>query len=124
MSSVHHRALGRRPLSIALVSATISIVLLPAAARAASVLDQSQPMINGSAAGTCDGERLAQTFISGLSGGLDRVDLNLWRDESNVDVDLQVQIQPAPSGIPSGTALASGSVPLASIDTRSTTPDS
>ena len=123
MSSVRRQVLGHRPLALALVLSALSIVLLPAAASADGVLDQSQPMFVGSAAGTCAGERLAQTFTSGLSGGLDRVDLNLWRDESNVDVDLLVQIQTAPSGIPSGTVLASGSVPLGSIGTRSTTPD-
>ena len=112
MSSVRRQVLGRRPLALALVLSALSIVLLPAAARADGVLDQSQPMFVGSAAGTCAGERLAQTFTSGLSGGLDRVDLNLWRDESNLDVDLQVQIQTATSGIPSGTVLASGYVPL------------
>jgi hypothetical protein len=103
----------------------LSIVLIPGAARAEGMLDQSQPafMAGGGGAGTCETERLAQTFVSGLTGGLDRVDLHVWRDNSNTSADLHVQIQAASSGAPSGTALAVGSVPFEDIGTSPADPD-
>ncbi|MEO8422908.1 MAG: hypothetical protein ABI595_03235 [Actinomycetota bacterium] len=103
----------------------ISIVLIPTAARADGVLDQSQPAFSsgGGGAGTCETERLAQTFVSGLTGGIDRVDLHVWRDDSNTSADLHVQIQSAPTGAPSGVAMATGSVPLASIGTSAANPN-
>lgn len=129
--SSSHRCSGpaRRSLGavLAMAALAVSIVLVPTAARADGVLDQSQPMFmpeggGGGGAGTCDGERLAQTFVSGSTGGLDRVDVHLWRDTSNTGADLHVQIQAAPSGAPSGTVLATGSVPFANIGTNSTAP--
>jgi hypothetical protein len=121
MSSARRQMLGRRPLAIVLVVAAISIVLLPAAALADGVLDQSQPSFSNGAAGTCEDERLAQIVTGGLTGGLDRVDLHLWRDDSNSTADLHVQIQTASIGVPTGTVLASATVPLENVVTNSQT---
>jgi hypothetical protein len=124
-SERHHRARRRSFPMILVLALTLSIVLIPEAARAEGILDQSQPsfMAGGGGAGTCETERLAQTFVSGLTGGLDRVDLHLWRDDSNTGADLHVQIQAASTGAPSGTAMASGSVPLDDIGTSASDPD-
>lgn len=123
MSSPRRRVSMRRSIATALVLAAISVVLLPTAALADGTLDQSQPLFTNGAAGNCETEQLAQTFTSGLTGALDRVDLHLWRDESNTSADLHVQIETAPSAAPSGVVLATGSVPFANIGTRSGQPD-
>jgi hypothetical protein len=97
--------------------------LAPTTALADGTLDQSQPSFSNGAAGTCEDERLAQIVTGGLTGGLDRVDLHLWRDDSNTSADLQVQIQTTSIGLPTGTVLASATVPLEDIVTNSQTTD-
>jgi hypothetical protein len=106
---------------VAFLLALASLALSATAAQAQGTLDQSQPNFSNGAAGTCEDERLAQIVTSGLSGGLDRVDLHVWRDDSNATADLHVQIQTAVKGVPTGTVLASATVPLAGISTNSLT---
>ncbi len=85
----------------------------PAPAMATGALDQSQ---DGGVAGSnmvWGSVRAAQSFTAGISGDLDQVDLLLARSGS--PGDLAVEIQTMAGGVPSGTVLASETVPAASV---------
>ena len=106
---------------MAILSALASLVLTASAALADGTIDQSQALHTNGAEGTCGDERLAQIVNGGLTGGLDRVDLHIWRDDSNATTDLHVEIQTALLGYPTGIALASATVPLSNVGTDSRT---
>jgi len=106
---------------MAILSALASLVLTASAALADGTIDQSQALHTNGAEGTCGDERLAQIVNGGLTGALDRVDLHIWRDDSNATADLHVEIQTALLGYPTGTALASATVPLSNVGTDSRT---
>lgn len=112
---------SRFRVGMAIPLALASLVLASTAAHADGTVDQSQPLHTNGAEGTCEDERLAQIVNGGLTGGLDRVDLHIWRDESNTTADLHVEIQTALLGYPTGTPLASATVPLSSVGTDSRT---
>ena len=106
---------------MAILWALASLVLTASAALADGTIDQSQALHTNGAEGTCGDERLAQIVNGGLTGALDRVDLHIWRDDSNATADLHVEIQTALLGYPTGTALASATVPLSNVGTDSRT---
>ena len=82
----------------------------------AGTLDQSQPGINtNGAAFVSDVIQEAQTFTSGLSGGIDQVDIAIGRTASFIIAPLTVQIRAVSGGAPSGPALATASVPAADV---------
>jgi hypothetical protein len=80
----------------------------------AGTLDQAQPAISNTAALVAETNIWAQTFTNGVSGGLDQVDLAIARQGAGT-ASLRVEIRPVSGGVPSGAALASASVPAASI---------
>jgi hypothetical protein len=90
-------------------------MLVPGAA-VAGTLDQQQTdgSTNPGAVGTT--ESLAQTFTAGLSGGLDRVDLNLSKVGAPTN-PLYVEIRGVSGGVPGATVLAGQSVPPSSVST-------
>jgi hypothetical protein len=92
---------------------------------AAGTLDQSSPSCGpGVGTGGCVSAfvqgtvEFAQTFTAGISGNLDQVKLFLARTASPPPTgDLTVQIKATAGGMPSGAALASSTVPEASVST-------
>jgi hypothetical protein len=104
----------RRALAVALFVSAALLAVVPSAG--AGVLDQSQPGIQTEAATfVSDSNHRAQTFTNGLTGGLDQVDVAVARTPPSVTASLLVEIRPLSSGIPSGPALASESLPAASV---------
>jgi hypothetical protein len=78
-----------RVLAVTLFSLAALLILVPAAA--AGTLDQSEPMINTNATVFVSDEiPEAQTFTSGLSGGLDQVDIAIGRTAGFVTAPLVV----------------------------------
>jgi hypothetical protein len=100
-------------LAVALVVLAALLAFAPSAS--AGVLDQSQPGIRNAAGGVSDGNHHAQTFTNGITGGLDQVDLAVGRTFPSVTASLLIEIRLVSSGVPSGPALASESLPAASV---------
>lgn len=97
------------------LAGVLGLMLVPGVA-SAGTLDQQQTSassggsnIDGPGGG---GLSKAQTFTAGLSGGLDQVDLHLFRDASG---PLTVEIRDVVGGAPGSTTLASASVPAADV---------
>ena len=90
---------------------------IPATANAQGVLDQSQTTFTTGSHLTCPDVSLAQTFTAGIDGGMDRVDVGIWRWETNTTEDLTVQIQTVSFGLPTGSVLAEETIPLAAFAT-------
>jgi uncharacterized repeat protein (TIGR01451 family) len=95
---------------------------------ATGTLDQSNPgpaTFGAAFIGASDAVA-AQTFTAGLTGSLDTVDLNVYRQDSNVTQDLVVKILGAdtlvdPAGTPdAGNVLATQTVPLSNVSTDPT----
>ena len=110
---MRHRVLGNRVrrLSAALaVAASVGMAATPVLA--ADVLDQSY-----TATFTVDVVHYvivaAQTFTPGLTGSLNRVDLSIGRFDNAGP--LTVSIQTTSAGAPTGTVLASVTLPLATV---------
>ena len=87
---------------------------------ASVMLDQSQTDTSGggwSIAGpdstSANPDSVAQTFTAGLTGPLDRVDLNL--ENASATAPLTVEIRNTSGGAPGSSVLASASVPAASV---------
>jgi hypothetical protein len=96
------------------VSAAALLAVVPSAE--AGTLDQSQPVIRtNAAAGISDRNQTAQTFRNGLTGALDQVDVAIGRTAPFVTATLLVEIRAVSSGLPIGPALASESLPAASV---------
>jgi hypothetical protein len=114
-SQTHHRNVRARLAFSTLVGALV----IAAGASAAGTLDQSQPSFGPSffGSGNCGVVSPAQTFTAGVSGELDQVDIGVWRDPSNASAALELRIQAAPGGVPSGSALASASIPASGFAT-------
>jgi hypothetical protein len=104
----------RRALATAVSASAVLLVFVASAG--AGVLDQSQPGLRTNfATFVSDSHQRAQTFTTGLTGALDQVDVAVGRVDSVVTASLLVEIRPLSSGVPSGPALASASLPAASI---------
>jgi hypothetical protein len=104
----------RRALATALFASAALLAVVPSAG--AGVLDQSQPVIRANAAASIsDRNQLAQTFTNGLTGALDQVDLAVGRTLPSVTAPLLVEIRALSGGVPNGPALASKSLPAASV---------
>jgi hypothetical protein len=105
----------RRALAAAVfVSAAALLAVVPSAE--AGTLDQSQPVIRSNvAAGISDLNQSAQTVTNGLTGALDQVDLAVGRTAPFITATLFVEIRALSGGVPSGPALASKSLPAASV---------
>lgn len=96
---------------VLLAVATLAL-LAPGTARAGAP-DQQQTSTAGGATLINSNVALAQTFTAGISGNLDQVDLFL---STGISQPLTVQIETVTmTGAPSGTVLASESVPAASV---------
>jgi hypothetical protein len=109
-----HARTRRRALAAAVSASAVLLVFVASAG--AGVLDQSQPGLRTNfATFVSDTHHRAQTFTSGLTGALDQVDVPVGRADSVVTASLLVEIRPLSSGVPSGPALASASLPAASI---------
>lgn len=103
-----------RVLAVTLFSLAALLVLVPTAA--AGTLDQSEPVINTNATVFVSDEiPEAQTFTSGLSGGLDQVDVAIGRTAGFITAPVVVQIRALSGGVPSGPALAGASIPAANV---------
>jgi hypothetical protein len=94
--------------------AGLALLLAPAAAQATEVLDQSQTSTTGAEGGASGPVWLGQTFTAGKTGNLDRVDLDL-AIAGNVTEPLTVGIYASSGGVPTGSALGSGTVSAASL---------
>ncbi|MHB8575667.1 MAG: HYR domain-containing protein [Dehalococcoidia bacterium] len=93
----------------------IGFVAVPAGSALADTLDQSQTDGSGSPIQITASRHVssgAQTFTAGLTGGLDRVDLDLAGDAST---PVEVEITSASGGKPGGTVLASTSLASSSV---------
>ena len=103
-----------RVLAVTLFSLAALLALVPTAA--AGTLDQSEPVINANATVFVSDEiPEAQTFTSGLSGGLDQVDIAIGRTAGFITAPLVVQIRALSGGVPSGPALAGATIPAANV---------
>jgi hypothetical protein len=103
----------RRALAAALAVSAALLAFVPSAG--AGVLDQSQPGFSTAATVISDRNNLAQTFTNGRTGALDRVDVAIGRSIPSITATLLVEIRALSSGVPSGPALASESLPAASV---------
>jgi hypothetical protein len=119
MNGTTHSA-SRISVRAALFAAILALVA-PAAALASGGVDQQQTQIGTAFGqiGTWDGDGhsptwQAQTFVAGLSGAMDEVDLPL-RVVGNPVVPLTVQIQTTSGGQPTGTSIGSASVAQSSV---------
>jgi hypothetical protein len=91
-------------------------MLVVASWAGAGTLNQSQPGIRSDfPTFVSDSGHRAQTFTNGLTGALDQVDVAVARPARSVTASLLVEIRAVSSGVPSGPALASGSLPAASV---------
>jgi hypothetical protein len=97
----------QRRTTVICLTALVSL-LLASSAGASGTFDQSQ-VLHTDAANVEGVLSWAQTFTAGLTGNLDQVDLYLFRDFS--PGDLTVEIQTVAGGVPSGTVLATATVP-------------
>jgi len=105
----------------AIVIAGLLAFAAPAATLASGTLDQQNTLI-GSAfgqIGTWDGDGItptmqAQTFVAGISGTLDQIDLPL-RVVGNPAVALTVEIRTTSAGVPTATSIGNASIPQASV---------
>ena len=101
-------------LAPALVAFLALSVFVPAAT--AGTLDQSQPNIRANVVVSLgDVFHGAQTFTSGMTGGLYQVALAIGRTGSFVTASLIVEIRPVSGGVPSGPPLATATVPAANV---------
>ncbi len=106
------RRVRRRALAAA-VFVSAAALLAVVSSSGAGVLDQSQPGLSNASTDISDRNHLAQTFTNGLTGALDQVDVAVGREAASAS--LRVEIRPLSSGVPSGPALASESLPAASV---------
>jgi hypothetical protein len=88
--------------------------LAPGAALAGT-LDQQQINGTGPAPVVHSGNSVGQAFTAGLSGLVDRVDLDLTRSSAIPTVPLTVEIRNAVGGVPGGTILGSASIPGSAV---------
>jgi hypothetical protein len=102
----------RRALVVAVFVSAVMLAVVPSAG--AGTLDQSQPGIGTVQALLFERNLWAQTFTNGVTGGLDQVDLAVRREGAQT-TPLQVEIRAVSGGVPSGPALASATVPAASL---------
>jgi hypothetical protein len=94
-----------------IVALMAALLVAPSAAQAGT-LDQQQTNTGGGATPL----PLAQTFTAGISGELDRVDLNVVRAAIGTTDPLTVEIRNVDAGgAPGSTVLASASVPAATV---------
>jgi hypothetical protein len=82
----------------------------------AGTLDQQQTDSTGASYAIASNGSLGQTFMAGLSGRLDQVDLHLQRFGAPT-APVSIEIRDVSGGVPGNTALASGSVPASSVPT-------
>jgi hypothetical protein len=101
----------RRGLAAVFVSAAALLAVVSSSG--AGVLDQSQPVVTNGFTDISDLNHLAQTFTSGRTGALDQVDVAVGRKAASAS--LRVEIRPVSSGVPSGSPLASETLPAASV---------
>jgi hypothetical protein len=107
-------AMQKCRVTAAVVVGLLTILLnAPVPASATGTLDQSQTATSQAAVSAGGTSWVAQTFTAGITGGLDQVDLFLFRVGS--PGDLTVQIQDVSEGVPSGSILASATVSEASV---------
>jgi hypothetical protein len=93
-----------------------AIFLLGPSVAAAGTLDQQQTEFDDNFL-VRDDQSLAQTFTAGLSGGLDEVDLALFKSAATPPtVPLRVEIRTtSTNGVPGSTILASKGVPPSAV---------
>jgi hypothetical protein len=104
----------KRVLVIAPLVSAAMLAIVPSTS--AGTLDQSQPGIRTNAATiVSDNSPKAQTFTSGLTGGLDQVDIAIGRTASFITATLVVEIRAVSGGIPSGPPLATANIPAANV---------
>lgn len=93
--------------------AGLVLLFAPAVAQATEVLDQSQTTTENQF-GFAGAAWRGQTFTAGQAGSLDRVDLDL-AIAGNVTQPLTVGIYASSGGVPTGSALGSGTVSAAGL---------
>lgn len=98
--------------------AVAALLLMPHHAKAAAIVDQDQSSYCGCFGSVDNDISWAQTFTAGVTGAIDHVEVPIWYQPSWASAaipaePLVVDIQSTlPDGSPSGTVLASTSVPL------------
>jgi hypothetical protein len=102
-----------RRLGLAL-AATVAVSAFAPCTALAGTLDQQQTASNADI-GLYNNQSFAQTFTAGISGGLDQVDLSLYK--LGTPPALTVEIRNAAAGKPGTTVLASASFPASAIGT-------
>ena len=104
-----------RRLSLGLLAAAITALLLASAAPAsAGTLDQQQTT-SSTDSGVRENDALAQTFTAGITGGLDQVDLLLLK--VGTPPSYTVEIRNTSAGNPGTSVLATASLPLSALVT-------
>jgi len=90
---------------------------LPATPVSAGTLDQSQLFENTTASlgPGPGGYRLAQSFVPGFTGSIDRVDVKLNKPQTGSNGPIAVEIRAANDGLPVGSALGSTTIAAASV---------
>src|SRR4051812_11450016 len=99
----------------AVLAATSAVCVWAPSASATGVLDQQQPLTNGTQQVVND-QSLAQTITAGITGGMDQVDLMLGCSPAcPPTAPLTVEIRNASAGFPGATVLAATSLPASAV---------
>jgi hypothetical protein len=98
---------------VLLSAALAAFVLVTAASASAGTLDQQQTSFNTNV-GLVTTQSGAETFTDGISGVLDRADLNLMKVGTPPST-VTVEIRTTYAGIPTATALATGTIATSAI---------
>ena len=103
----------RIALAAAVAALSLTVAVAPASA---GTVDQQQTGHGNNAAviGYDSGWLWTQVITAGRSGGLDQVDLPLYRDDATTG-PLTVEIRDAPGGVPGSNVLASASLPATAV---------
>ena len=110
-------AIARLKGTLVAFTLTAAACLLGADAALGGTLDQQQTNIGGTGYAMQAMQSIAQTFTAGASGGIDQVDLALYRSSTAPTVPLNIQIRDVVGGTPGGAVLASQTLGAAALTT-------
>ncbi len=105
--------MARRTRTVLIMAVAGVAALIPAAGASAGTLDQQQTISNFGGLQVNSTNSKAQTFIAGLTGQLDQVDLAI--SGMSVTTPLTVQIRDGSATAPGATVLASALVPTSAV---------
>ena len=113
MTSTERRSHPRR-MRVVLSALALGACLLVPGAQAAEILDQQQPTEGSGWVGVTSTKSAGQTFTAGVTGSLSRISLMLGVNSANTD--LTVQIYDTSGGLPTGSPLATTTIPRSSVN--------